>query len=69
MDINDYLVGATVIITLFFFGGAAVLAFSWAVKNGEFENFQRAANSIFDEDEPIGRTTDHFPNGPGNPQA
>lgn len=47
--------------SIVFFGGAAVLALSWAVQNGQFENFERSARSIFDPDEPIGELTDHFP--------
>jgi nitrogen fixation-related uncharacterized protein len=39
----------------------AVLALSWAVRHGEFHDLSRTALSIFDEDEPVGRQTDHFP--------
>ncbi len=42
--------------------GASVLAvFVWAIRSGQFENFQQGATSIFDPDEPIGEITDRFP--------
>lgn len=40
---------------------AALLALRWAVRHGEFENLQKTAMSIFDEEEPVGRMTDRFP--------
>ena len=33
----------------------------WAVRGGQFSEFQKGARSIFDEQEPIGRPTDAFP--------
>jgi len=39
----------------------ALLALRWAVRNGEFNDLNRTALSIFDEDEPVGRQTDRFP--------
>ena len=42
--------------------GLTVLwAFTWAIRTGQLENFQRGATSIFDSDEPLGRVTDQFP--------
>lgn len=41
----------------------ALLALRWAARHGAFEDFQKTALSIFDEEEPVGRMTDHFPNG------
>lgn len=42
--------------------GATVLwAFTWAIRTGQFEDFQRGATSIFDADEPLGQMTDRFP--------
>jgi hypothetical protein len=41
--------------------GTAALALRWSVRNGEMRNFQKIALSIFDEDEPVGQMTDHFP--------
>ncbi len=34
---------------------------AWAIRRGEFQNPREAAKMIFDEEEPIGRITDHFP--------
>jgi nitrogen fixation-related uncharacterized protein len=46
----------------------ALLALRWAVRHGEFRNLQKTALSIFDEEEPVGRMTDHFPDPHrGNP--
>jgi cbb3-type cytochrome oxidase maturation protein len=39
----------------------ALLAFGWAVKNGQFSDFEAGARSIFDEEEPVGTVTDAFP--------
>lgn len=44
--------------------GTALLAFWWAAREGEFTNLQRTALSIFDEDEPVGRMSDRFPDLP-----
>ena len=41
--------------------GSAVLALYWAARNRQLENLQKGAESIFDEDEPIGEMTDSFP--------
>ncbi len=49
-------VGATVL-----FGLAVALALGWAFRDGQFDNFQQGARSIFGPDEPIGETTDAFP--------
>jgi cbb3-type cytochrome oxidase maturation protein len=40
---------------------SVVLAWLWAVKTDQFSDFKKGATSIFDEDEPIGRVTDVFP--------
>jgi cbb3-type cytochrome oxidase maturation protein len=61
MTIDSITVYAVLLGSVFFFGGAAVLALSWAVRDGQFQNFERTARSIFDPDEPIGQITDHFP--------
>ena len=39
----------------------ALLALRWALRQGEFRDLNKTALSIFDEDEPVGRMTDHFP--------
>lgn len=40
---------------------SAVYALQWAVKNGQFKEFDKNAASIFDEEEPVGQPTDYFP--------
>jgi cbb3-type cytochrome oxidase maturation protein len=52
---------ATVAGSIVLFGGAAVLALGWALRAGQFENFQGGARSIFAADEPVGEATDAFP--------
>ena len=61
MITNEFLIIATIIGSVLLFGGAAVWALAWAVRDGQFENFRRGACSIFDPDEPIGEPTDYFP--------
>ncbi|MGA2241622.1 MAG: hypothetical protein ABSH11_06240 [Verrucomicrobiota bacterium] len=39
----------------------ALLALRWTAHQGGFENLQKTALSIFDEEEPVGRMTDSFP--------
>lgn len=51
---------AIVVIALLF-GLSAVYGLVWAIRTGQFSNFGRGAMSIFDEDEPVGETTDVFP--------
>jgi cbb3-type cytochrome oxidase maturation protein len=43
------------------FGGSAVWALVWAIRNGQMSNLKAGAESIFDEEEPVGRPTDAFP--------
>ena len=50
------LVGGTVV-----FGGSALLAFCWAVRNGQLRNLPEASRTIFDDEEPVGTPTDKFP--------
>ena len=57
----DFAVLATVVGSVVVFGGAAVLALGWAFRDGQFENFDRGARSIFGPDEPVGEPTDAFP--------
>ncbi len=58
---NDRLMILIVVVATMMFVGAMVLALAWGVKDGQFQNFQRSAQAIFDPDEPIGETTDGFP--------
>lgn len=39
----------------------ALLALRWAYRHGEFRDMQKIALSIFDEEEPVGEMSDHFP--------
>ena len=43
------------------FGVMVVWALWWAIRGGQFSDFQNGATSIFDEDEPLGTLTDTFP--------
>jgi nitrogen fixation-related uncharacterized protein len=43
------------------FGSTAVWALVWAIRNGQMSNFKAGAESIFDEEEPVGKPTDAFP--------
>ena len=40
---------------------SVMYALYWAIRQGQFSNFNRGATSIFDDDEPIGFRTDAFP--------
>ncbi len=64
MSAVDLALFLTVIGSVVLFGGAAVLALSWAFKSGQFDNFQRGSLSIFGPDEPPGEGTDAFPGEP-----
>ena len=41
--------------------GTAVYALYWSSKHGQLRDFERGATSIFDQEEPVGEMTDHFP--------
>ena len=43
------------------FAAMAIWGLAWAIRSGQFANFRRGAASIFDEEEPVGRMTDSFP--------
>ena len=43
------------------FGASAIWALVWAIRTGQMSNLNQAAATIFDDEEPIGRTTDAFP--------
>jgi cbb3-type cytochrome oxidase maturation protein len=57
----DLVVLATTVGSIVLFGGATVLALGWAFRSGQFDNFQKGAQSIFGPDEPVGEMTDAFP--------
>ena len=43
------------------FSASAIWGLWWAMKTGQFAQFQKGAASIFDDEEPIGFVTDVFP--------
>ncbi len=47
-----------------FLTGSALLALRWALRTGQLRDSRKTALLVFDEDEPIGRMTDHFPGRP-----
>jgi cbb3-type cytochrome oxidase maturation protein len=53
------LIAASIVLVIMLLGSVATLfAFSWAATHQQFENLEKAAESIFDADEPIGIPTD-----------
>lgn len=48
---------------------SALAAFWWAARNGQFENVEEGSLSIFDADEPVGRSTDTFPGADSREKA
>lgn len=40
---------------------SAVYALYWAVKTGQFREFEKGATEVFTEEEPEGQPTDYFP--------
>ncbi len=42
-------------------GLTAVYGLVWAIRSGQMGNFGGGASSIFDDEEPVGKMTDHFP--------
>lgn len=42
-------------------GTVMVWLLAWAIRRGEFRDLRQGARMIFDEDEPVGIVTDHFP--------
>ena len=40
---------------------SAVLALRWAVRTGQFRDYEKSAETIFDDEEPMGRPADSFP--------
>jgi cbb3-type cytochrome oxidase maturation protein len=52
---------ALVFLTLVGITVAAVMAFVWAARSGQFRDMNAGARVIFDLDEPEGQATDAFP--------
>jgi len=61
MSTIDLAILGTVVGSVMLFGGATVLALGWAFRDGQFDNFQQGALSIFGPDEPVSEMTDAFP--------
>ncbi|VTU02208.1 : CcoS [Gemmataceae bacterium] len=61
MNPATFAVLAVVIGSVVLFGTATVLALGWAFRDGQFDNLDRGAASIFGPDEPVGEPTDAFP--------
>lgn len=59
MEWTGYLIFGLCVGGVLFVGGICALV--WAKKNGQLENFEAQAKSIFDEEEPEGQMTDFFP--------
>jgi cbb3-type cytochrome oxidase maturation protein len=47
------------VLTGFF--GSVIYALNWAIRSGQFSDYQKGARSIFDDEEPVGEMTDFFP--------
>jgi len=59
LEVNAFAIAAISFAAVF--GLVAVGALVWAISEGQFRDFAKGAESIFDEDEPIGVPTDGFP--------
>lgn len=57
MDAGVVLLGLGLVLL----SGSALAAFCWAARTGQFENLDEAPEVIFDESEPVGKTSDRFP--------
>ena len=44
-----------------FFFASAIYARLWARRQRQFHDFEKGARSVFDDEEPEGAVTDHFP--------
>lgn len=56
---NLIIIGLLVVAALLF--ASAVYALFWASKNGQLEEFEASAKTIFTEEEPEGEVIDSFP--------
>jgi len=58
MEWGSYIIAFVIALLI---TGSAIVALRWSVKSGQFRDFEKGAETIFDEDEPIGRPNDSFP--------
>jgi cbb3-type cytochrome oxidase maturation protein len=61
MEWSSYIIAFVIALLI---TASAVFALRWAVKSGQFRDFEKGAETIFDEDEPMGRPQDSFPGKP-----
>lgn len=59
MDWHAYLILGLIFGGIFFL--IAIYALWWASRHGQLKNFEEGAQTIFDEEEPMGQQTDYFP--------
>ena len=59
MDWSQYILIGFIFASIFFV--AAAMALHWAHRNGQLTNLEKGAQTIFDDDEPMGEVTDQFP--------
>jgi len=67
MEWSQYILAGFLFASLFFL--LAALALYWAHRNGQLSNLEKGAQSIFDEDEPLGEVSDQFPEKRGKRRA
>lgn len=59
MDWDNSLLVVVLLGAVFFAG--AIAAFVWARRQRQFDDFEKGARSIFNDEEPEGTVTDAFP--------
>jgi nitrogen fixation-related uncharacterized protein len=57
----DWFFYAVALPVALLFLASAVYALHWSSRHGQLKDFEKGAVSIFDKEEPVGRTTDSFP--------
>ncbi|MGE9289403.1 MAG: cbb3-type cytochrome oxidase assembly protein [Puniceicoccales bacterium] len=60
LEWNNLLIIAVLVLAGALFT-SAICALFWAAKNGQLDNFENSAKSIFTEEEPEGEIIDSFP--------
>tara|TARA_R100000027_G_scaffold47114_1_gene35917 strand:- start:12458 stop:12679 length:222 start_codon:yes stop_codon:yes gene_type:complete len=60
LEWDNLLIIAVLVLAVALFA-SAIYALFWASKNGQLENFDKNAKSIFTEEEPEGEVIDTFP--------
>lgn len=57
----DWFFYAVALPVALLFLASAVYALHWSSRHGQLKDFEKGAESIFDQAEPVGRSTDSFP--------